>query len=111
MGRTAPGHTYTTLLAATSGPSPVMHIRAICAVADVWTPEPERLENPSNYAPGTKMSYPGVGDVEDRANLIAYLATVGPDHEPITLWREGRALRPAFLVRTHFLPNLHAQSS
>ena len=33
------------------------------------------LENPRGYAPGTSMSYNGMRDVEDRANLIAYLAT------------------------------------
>ena len=51
----------------------------LVAVADVWTPENLNgfLENPSGYAPGTKMSYRGMGDIEDRANLIAWLATVG----------------------------------
>ena len=34
------------------------------------------IENPREYAPGTAMSYNGMRDVEDRANLIAYLATV-----------------------------------
>jgi cytochrome c len=29
----------------------------------------------AGYAPGTAMSYNGMSDVEDRANLIAYLAT------------------------------------
>ncbi len=48
-------------------------------VADVWSPENLNgfLENPKDYAPGTKMSYKGMSDVEDRANLIAYLATIG----------------------------------
>lgn len=42
-----------------------------------WTPENLSgfLENPRAYAPGTAMSYGGMDDVEDRANLIAYLAT------------------------------------
>ncbi len=31
------------------------------------------IENPKEYAPGTKMSYRGMADIEDRANLIAYL--------------------------------------
>lgn len=41
-----------------------------------WTPENISgfLLNPKEYAPGTKMAYRGMGDVEDRANLIAYLA-------------------------------------
>ncbi|MXQ08482.1 c-type cytochrome [Alphaproteobacteria bacterium GH1-50] len=51
----------------------------LVAVADVWTPENLNgfLTNPGNYAPGTKMSYRGMGDIEDRANLIAYLDSVG----------------------------------
>jgi len=51
------------------------------AVADLggqWTPENLSgfLENPRDYASGTKMAYKGMKDVEDRANLIAYLATI-----------------------------------
>ncbi len=44
-----------------------------------WTPENLSgfLENPRGYAPGTKMSYSGMRDVEDRANLIAWLAEAG----------------------------------
>jgi len=45
-----------------------------------WTPENLSgfIENPRGYAPGTSMSYNGMRDIEDRANLIAYLATFGP---------------------------------
>lgn len=44
-----------------------------------WTPEnlDGFLASPRDYTPGTKMSYSGLKDVEDRANLIAYLATIG----------------------------------
>lgn len=44
-----------------------------------WTPDELSafLENPKEYAPGTKMSYSGMRDVEDRANLIAYLEGTG----------------------------------
>ena len=52
---------------------------AILAVADqVWSPENLNgfLENPKGYMPGTKMSFAGLPKAEDRANLIAYLATV-----------------------------------
>ena len=44
-----------------------------------WTPENLSgfLESPRDYAPGTSMSYSGMRKVEDRANLIAYLATIG----------------------------------
>lgn len=46
--------------------------------ADAWTPENLNgfLTSPKNYAPGTKMSFAGLPKVEDRANVIAYLATV-----------------------------------
>ena len=52
---------------------------ALAEATDVWTPESLNafLEKPSSYAPGTAMSYNGMRDVEDRANLIAYLATIG----------------------------------
>ena len=51
----------------------------LVAVADVWTPENLNgfLTNPSQYAPGTKMAYRGMADVEDRANLIAWLQSQG----------------------------------
>jgi cytochrome c len=44
-----------------------------------WTPENLEafLANPTDYAPGTKMNYRGMAKVEDRANLIAYLGTIG----------------------------------
>ena len=47
-------------------------------VADTWTPETLEafIENPKAFAPGTKMSYKGMSDVEDRANLIAYLGSL-----------------------------------
>jgi len=35
------------------------------------------LEDPRGWAPGTKMSFNGLNKVEDRANLIAYLETIG----------------------------------
>lgn len=48
---------------------------ALASLDGAWTPEELSgfLERPSNYAPGTAMSYNGMSDIEDRANLIAYL--------------------------------------
>jgi len=45
---------------------------------DVWTPENLQafLEDPRNTASGTKMSFAGLDDIEDRANVIAYLQSV-----------------------------------
>ncbi len=41
----------------------------------VWTPENlnDFLTKPSEWAPGTSMSFAGIKKPEDRANLIAYL--------------------------------------
>ena len=48
--------------------------------ADTWTPDNLNafLTNPKGYAPGTKMNFPGLPKVEDRANLVAWLATTTP---------------------------------
>ncbi|MGM0562192.1 MAG: c-type cytochrome, partial [Pseudomonadota bacterium] len=37
------------------------------------------LADPSGYAPGTRMSYNGMSDVEDRADLIAYLRSLSDE--------------------------------
>ncbi len=60
-----PGFGYSDALLAMSGES--------------WTPEHlnQWLTDPKAYVPGNKMTYKGMKDVGDRANLIAYLATIG----------------------------------
>ena len=47
----------------------------LVAVADTWTPDALQkfLEDPKAFAPGTKMYYRGMSDIEDRANLIGWL--------------------------------------
>ena len=52
---------------------------SLVAVAETWTPENLNafLENPKGYAPGTAMGYNGMRKIEDRANLIAYLESLG----------------------------------
>lgn len=52
---------------------------AMAGHGDVWTPEnlDHFLLKPSDFVPGTKMSYKGMPKVEDRANLIAYLESIG----------------------------------
>ncbi|WP_136636473.1 c-type cytochrome [Pseudooceanicola onchidii] len=52
---------------------------ALEAVFDTWTPEHLNtfLENPKGAAPGTKMSFAGLRKAEDRADLIAYLQSIG----------------------------------
>jgi len=43
-----------------------------------WTPDAldAFLANPKKYAAGTKMSFAGLPKVQDRANVVAYLASV-----------------------------------
>ncbi|MCZ8018165.1 cytochrome c family protein [Novosphingobium sp.] len=38
---------------------------------DAW------LKNPKAFAPGTKMSFAGIGDAQERANLLVYLNSLG----------------------------------
>ncbi|SEK23079.1 c-type cytochrome [Jannaschia helgolandensis] len=49
----------------------------LATMEGAWTPEnlSNFILNPKEYAPGTKMAYRGMTDIQDRANLIAYLAT------------------------------------
>jgi cytochrome c len=48
--------------------------------ADTWTPDNLNafLTSPKAYAPGTKMTFAGLPKVEDRANVVAWLATTTP---------------------------------
>jgi cytochrome c len=48
------------------------------SAADAWTPELLNtfLTNPKAYVTGTKMGFAGLPKVDDRANVIAYLATL-----------------------------------
>ncbi|KPQ10454.1 MAG: monoheme cytochrome c [Rhodobacteraceae bacterium HLUCCA09] len=50
---------------------------ALVEQADVWDKENlyAFLEDPSDWAPGTSMSFAGLDAWEDRVNLIAYLET------------------------------------
>jgi cytochrome c len=49
----------------------------LLATTGDWSPEniSAFIANPRQYAPGTAMAYNGMADIEDRANVIAYLAT------------------------------------
>ena len=48
------------------------------SVPDPWTTEAlyTFLENPKKVVPGTKMGFAGLSKPEDRANVVAYLATL-----------------------------------
>ena len=49
--------------------------------AEAWSYEALSgfLEDPQGWAPGTIMGYAGIKDGQERANVIAYLASVTPD--------------------------------
>lgn len=42
-----------------------------------WATMSEWLANPKKFAPGTKMTFAGLGKAEDRANLMVYLNSQG----------------------------------
>ena len=44
-----------------------------------WKNLSDWLHNPKAFAPGTKMTFAGLSSGEDRANLIAYMNTQGPN--------------------------------
>jgi cytochrome c len=44
---------------------------------DAW------LENPSDWAPGTSMSYAGISDPQNRADMIVYLRSLAAEPEPL----------------------------
>lgn len=50
---------------------------ALAQQGQQWTPDniQKFITSPRDYQPGTKMGYSGMKDIQDRANLIAYLAT------------------------------------
>ena len=49
------------------------------AEGHVWTPEELAiyLENPKKRCPGTKMTFAGLKKPEERADVIAYIESVG----------------------------------
>ncbi|WP_227268326.1 c-type cytochrome [Roseobacter weihaiensis] len=47
----------------------------LASMEGAWTPQnlSDFLERPSSYAPGTSMGFAGLRDIEERAEVIAYL--------------------------------------
>jgi cytochrome c len=50
-----------------------------------WTPENlnSYLSGPANFAPGTKMTFPGIANPRDRSDVIAWIETLRDDPESI----------------------------
>lgn len=51
---------------------------ALSGLEGEWTVEKlgAFLQNPSGYAPGTTMSFAGLRNIQDRANVIAYMDSI-----------------------------------
>ena len=54
-------------------------LKELAAADGTWTPEELAafLEKPRDFAKGTKMSFPGLRKEDERADVIAYLASFG----------------------------------
>ena len=50
----------------------------------IWTAQTfsKFIASPRKFLPGNKMTFAGVRNAEDRANLIAYLRTLSPGYVP-----------------------------
>jgi cytochrome c len=70
IGKHAPGFPYSPALAGKGG-------------AWDWESMSQWLKSPRDFAPGTKMTFAGLGKAEDRANLLAYLNSQGDSPLPL----------------------------
>ena len=59
-----------------------------------WKNLSDWLHNPKKFAPGTKMTFAGLGNAEDRANVIAYLNSQG-SNKPLPTAPAADAAAPA----------------
>jgi cytochrome c len=48
-----------------------------------WESMSQWLKSPRDFAPGTKMTFAGLGKAEDRANLLAYMNTQSDSPLPL----------------------------
>ena len=48
-----------------------------------WTTMSDWLSNPKAFAPGTKMTFAGISNSQDRANVIAFLNSKGDSPQPL----------------------------
>lgn len=58
---------------------------ALTEIGGTWTYDAMDgfLASPRDFAPGTRMGFGGIGDAQDRANLIAYLRANDSDPAPL----------------------------
>jgi cytochrome c len=64
IGQGSPGFAYSPALAGKGG-------------TWTWEAMSDWIKSPRDFAPGTKMTFAGIGKAEDRANLLAYLNAQG----------------------------------
>jgi cytochrome c len=79
-----PGFAYSAAMSGESGKVPVWDYEHLN----------EFLKNPGKYVPGTKMTFVGLKNQEDRTNIIAYLHTLGSSL-PIPAPNPAAAAAPA----------------
>ncbi|MGE5271609.1 MAG: c-type cytochrome, partial [Thiohalocapsa sp.] len=65
--------------------------------SEKWDPDKlnEWLFKPQEFAKGTKMSFPGLPKEQDRADVIAYLETLGPNGEEMLKQAKEKAAAAA----------------
>ena len=70
IGKHSPGFAYSPALAGKGGNWE-------------WESMSQWIKSPRDFAPGTKMTFAGMGKAEDRANLLAYLNAQGDSPLPL----------------------------
>lgn len=70
IGKHAPGFPYSPALAGKGGTWD-------------WENMSQWIKSPRDFAPGTKMTFAGIGKAEDRADLLAYLNSQGDSPLPL----------------------------
>ena len=72
-------HLYGVVGRATASISGYGYSKALVELSGDWTPVALNgfLKDPKKYAPGTKMGFAGLKKIKDRANIIAFLNSIG----------------------------------
>jgi cytochrome c len=72
--------------------------KAISSIDKPWGYEEINhfIDSPKTYAPGTKMTFPGLPKVQDRADVIAYLRTLSDNPQPLPTQEQIDAANKAY---------------
>jgi cytochrome c len=82
IGKHAPGFPYSSALSGKGGNWE-------------WESLSQWVKSPRDFAPGTKMTFAGIGKAEERANLLAYLNSQGDSPQPLPTPQAAPAADPA----------------